>query len=61
VKERRFFVEFTEYAGFGQLTISREFFASWQEMRKFANNLRPNAVLDYGETRPSLAAEKVAA
>jgi hypothetical protein len=61
MQRKPYFVEFTEYAGFGQLTISRETFATWQEMRKFANNLRPNAVLDYGETRPSLAAEKVAA
>ena len=61
MKEKRFFVEFTEYAGFGQLTISREFFTGWQEMRKFANNLRPNALLDYGETQPSLAAEREAA
>jgi hypothetical protein len=61
MKAERFFVEFTEYAGFGQLTISREFFADWNSMRRFMNNLRPNAVLDYGETRPSLAAEREAA
>jgi hypothetical protein len=61
MQRKPYFVEFTEYAGFGQLTISREFFASWQEMRKFANNLRPNALLDYGEVQPSMATERRAA
>jgi hypothetical protein len=61
MKDKPYFVEFTEYAGFGQLTISREFFADWNSMRRFMNNLRPNAVLDYGEIQPSLAAEREAA
>jgi hypothetical protein len=61
MKRNQYFVEYSEYAGFGQLTISREFFTGWQEMRKFMNNLRQGALLDYGETQPSLAVEKRAA
>jgi len=61
MKRNPYFVEYSEYAGFGQLTISREFFADWISMRRFVNNLRQGALLDFGEIRPSLAAEKRAA
>jgi hypothetical protein len=61
MQEKRFFVEFTEYAGFGQLTICRETFPDWISMRRFVNNLRQGALLDYGEIQPSLAAEREAA
>jgi hypothetical protein len=60
VKTNRYFVEFTEYSGFGQLAVSREFFPSWQKMLFFLRQLRPSQILNYGETQ-SQSAEKVAA
>jgi hypothetical protein len=58
----RYFVEFTEYSGFGQLTITREFFTEWQKMQRFMRQLPSKSVLDFGEIQAqSAAAQKVAA
>ena len=57
MKPKPFFVDY--FVSFGQ--IAHEEFSSWQEMEFFKRQLRPNAVLSFGEIQPSLAAEKRAA
>jgi hypothetical protein len=62
VKTNRYFVEFTEYSGFGQLTVTREFFKEWADMLRFKRQLRVNQVIDYGEIQSQAAtAQKAAA
>jgi hypothetical protein len=59
--QEKYFVSYIVYAGFGDISESRETFKSWISMRRFVNNLRQGALLDYGEIQPSLATEKRAA
>jgi hypothetical protein len=60
MQSNHYFVEFAEYSGLGQLTVSRETFPSWQKMQFFLRQLRPSQILNYGEIQ-SQAAGKVAA
>ena len=60
MKMNRYFVEFAEYSGLGQLSVSRETFPSWQKMLFFLRQLRPSQILNYGETQ-SQSSQKVAA
>jgi hypothetical protein len=56
----RYFVEYSEYSGFGQLTITRETFSNWADMLRFKRQLRVSQLIDYGEIQ-SQASQKVAA
>jgi hypothetical protein len=60
MQRKPYFVEYTEYSGFGQLTITRETFSEWIQMQRFMRQLKQSAVLDYGEIQ-SQASQKVAA
>src|SRR3954453_8624177 len=52
----KYFVNFSEYTGFGQLTVSREEFSGWPKMQFFLPQLGPNQLLDFGEIeKPELA------
>jgi hypothetical protein len=58
----RYFVEYSEYSGFGQLTVSREFFKEWIQLQRFMRQLPTKSVLDFGEVQAQSAiAQKRAA
>jgi hypothetical protein len=57
VQPKRYFVDYWAYFG----EVGHETFGSWREMAFFLRQLRPDAVLDYGEIRRQSGAEKRAA
>ena len=60
MQSSRYFVEYTEYSGFGQLTVTRETFPNWQKMQFFLRQLHSSQLLNFGEiSTPDT--EKVAA
>ncbi|MFL5659508.1 MAG: hypothetical protein ACJ8CB_35650 [Ktedonobacteraceae bacterium] len=59
--QEKYFVSYLVYAGFGDISESRETFTSWQKMQFFMRQLRPDAVLSYGEIQAQSATAKVAA
>jgi hypothetical protein len=54
----KYFVSYIVYAGFGDISESRETFTSWQKMQFFMRQLRLNAVLSYGEIQSQSATER---
>ena len=52
MKTKPYFIDFFAYFG----EIAHEEFSTWGELEFFKRQLRPGAVLDYGETKPVLAA-----
>jgi hypothetical protein len=57
MKAKPFFVDY--FVCFGQ--IAHEEFSSWQELDFFKRQLRPDAVLSYGEIQAQSATERKAA
>jgi hypothetical protein len=59
--QEKYFVSYIVYAGFGDISESRETFKSWSDMSRFKRQLRASQVLDYGEIPSQATSRPVAA
>ncbi|MFL6462891.1 MAG: hypothetical protein ACJ73N_00585 [Bryobacteraceae bacterium] len=45
---KKYFISYTVYAGFGNLTEHHETFTSWSDLERFKRQLMANQLVDYG-------------